>query len=958
MFFSAPSNFQNLPSLETYDILQDSKGFLWIMTDAGICRFDGNKLTVFTSKDGIPENVVFKAYEDNKGRIWFSTLSGYFFYYYNQSFHPINANEQLKTIAHSLSFNSFFIGKNDTLCAPLYGEVAGAIKGTMKIPPQNNYSTILIDSNGYKEIDRYVEINPLHPDEFIYGSGKKGMDPSNSSFSILYNKNILQIKYKEADLQGGNMSRGEVDRFGNAYLQTGQQLDVITKNGVHKGSFYFDDRITTCYVDYNNDLWVCTYSGGYLFKNSDLNKVPIRFLKDVSLAKALLDREGTLWVATLEKGVVRSVNAGILYFNEEKDKPIFLQKDSNRLNISYRSTKIISMLRNDSIFIETKLAKKKNTGGRLSVSFIDADFFCVGTGSGVSVYSQKKNNTPSFTYNGIEFKDIVRVGRDSLIFVSPAQLVIFFKGKDTIIRNPFPIRAIAKLNNQKIVVSSRNNSGIYEFSNNKFTPYLANLAPLRTRINSMVEDTKGNLWFATNEHGLYCYDTKKQLHQFTTANGMITDKINALAIDDKGNLWLGSYSGLTKLSYSAGLDYPQITNFNKNHGLPNVQVEKLMAFNGKIICISKDVCFYFQENHLRKNTVPPLNYIESVSINDISFDPKNKPVLTYDQNNLRVKASLISFKDIEQQTFLYKLIGYDNNWHASSTGEIGYTNLPHGNYVLTIYGLNNDNIKSNKPATFAFVISPPFWCTWWFILIESFSFLVVFYFAFRFWKMRIQKRAHDKALINQKIAEFKMTALRSQMNPHFVFNAISSIQHYILKQDTFNSYNYLSKFSLLIRTILDNSKEEYIALSQELNTLKLYIELEQIRFKEPFRFILVLDKELDMDTHIPTMLIQPYIENSIWHGLMPKKTNCILQLTLKKREAHIFVSIKDNGVGRNKTEKRNSLHESKGMSITEQRIKELETTNERKFNVTILDLSDEDGNAAGTEVQIIIPFDL
>jgi LytS/YehU family sensor histidine kinase len=213
-------------------------------------------------------------------------------------------------------------------------------------------------------------------------------------------------------------------------------------------------------------------------------------------------------------------------------------------------------------------------------------------------------------------------------------------------------------------------------------------------------------------------------------------------------------------------------------------------------------------------------------------------------------------------------------------------------------------------------------------------------------------------MINQKIAEFKMTALRSQMNPHFVFNAITSIQHYIIKQDTFKSYNYLAKFSLLIRTILDNSKEEYIALSQEINTLKLYIELEQIRFKQPFTFILDIDEQLEMDTYIPTMLIQPYVENSIWHGLMPKKSDCILEVKILKKETHIFVIIKDNGVGRKHTVKKSNLHESKGMSITEQRIKELETTNEKKFNVSILDLTDETGNATGTEIHIIIPFDL
>jgi LytS/YehU family sensor histidine kinase len=227
----------------------------------------------------------------------------------------------------------------------------------------------------------------------------------------------------------------------------------------------------------------------------------------------------------------------------------------------------------------------------------------------------------------------------------------------------------------------------------------------------------------------------------------------------------------------------------------------------------------------------------------------------------------------------------------------------------------------------------------------------------RYWKRNIEKKERDKAAINQQLAEFKMTALRSQMNPHFIYNAIGSIQHYILKNDIDQSFNYLSKFSSLIRKILNNSRNEYISLEDEISTLQLYIELEQIRFKHPFKFILTIDEKLDMYTDIPTMLIQPYIENSIWHGLMPKETEGRLELTFKKVEATVHIQIKDNGVGRETVEMKKKLHVSKGMSLTEQRIQTLENTSNKKFVTTIIDLKDEQGNPAGTEVNLIIPVD-
>jgi ligand-binding sensor domain-containing protein len=956
LFFSPPANFQNLPSFETYDVLQDHKGFIWITTDAGICRYDGAKLTVFTVKEGIDENVVFKAYEDVKARIWFNTLSGYFFYYENNTFHSIAANEQLKKICNAYPVSSFYIGEKDTLYCSTVQQT-----GIIKIPPQNNYRDVIRDTTGIIKENRFLVTNKLHPEECIVGKGlqlAQENDDDNYTLSLSYNKKTVSFKIREEDRFLGNYFICKIDIHKNIYFPTGKQLNVITEEGKVK-QYYFPQAILNCYLDKDNDLWVCTErKGGYLYKNGDLSKPPVRFLTSASVSSIRIDREGTIWATTLDKGIFQSMNKRLLCFNEKEDKATYLQKDYNRLNISYASKKIISIYKNDSICVNDGLRKILNFTTDLSTVFLDERYQYYTTTNAIFMLDSKKPGALLKLNGRTMVTEILKTGEDSILFLSAPFLTTFYKGKQEVIITPFPNRSILQLKNKKILISSRNNNGIYEFKNNNFIRFLVHLPQLQTRINSMLEDKFGNLWIATNEHGLYCYDMNQKLHQYTTINNLICDKINSLAIDEKNNLWIASYNGLTKLSYTKELQNIGITNFNKSHGIPNLQIDKLIYFNGKIACISKENFFYFEATELKKNTTPPLSYIESVSINDEPYNVKDIPVLSYDKKNLHIQTSLIAYKNTQQQRFIYKLIGYDKNWHYSATGDIQYTNLPHGKYDFTIYGLNNDNLRSNDPATFSFIIKKPFWLTWWFIKLEIIVFSALIYLIFKFWKNKIEKREHAKTLINQKIAEFKMTALRSQMNPHFVFNAISSIQHYILKQDTFKSYNYLAKFSLLIRTILDNSKEEYIAISQEINTLKLYIELEQIRFKQPFQFILDIDEKLDLETHIPTMLIQPYVENSIWHGLMPKKTNCILHLLLKKEEQHIFVSIKDNGVGRDKSGKTSDLHVSKGMSLTEQRIKELELSNGKKFSVHIIDLTDDKGNPTGTEVQLIIPFDL
>ena len=953
LFFSQPSNFQNLPSQETYSVFQDSRGFIWITTDAGICRYDGNNLTVFTVKDGIPENVVFKIYEDDKGRVWFSSLSGYLFYYKEGKFNSIHANEELKKICHSAHINTFFVGNEDTLFVTTGGSSAGGVKGFIKVVAKNNYSTILIDSVSFLSWSRFYMTNPKHPLQLLIGPGGSPVKNKSPELTAIYNKVTFPMTIRQEDWNGSTNPLGTVDRVGNLYTTVGKQLNIYTKTGALKGKYNFDSHIYSCYVDAEDDLWICTAKGGYLFKNSDIKKTPVSFLNMLPVSSIFVDREGTVWVATLEKGILKSMNKEILFFDTEKDTPVHFQKGLNQLNITYTSQQILSIYKNDSVFRDNKLKIILAPDEKLTFSFIDDNFYYLQINIQFLIWDRKKKvflNNNTF----LNIKETLKIGKDSMLFISAPHFVTFYNKKDNILRPPFPIRSALQLNNKKVLLSSRNNSGIYEFTNDKFIPYLPQLKQLKTRINCMIEDAQNNLWLATNEYGLYCYDRFKQLHHYTTANGIISDKINTLTIDDQHNLWLGSYNGLTKLTYADDLRKFQVTNFDKSHGLPSLQIEKITAFNGKVFCIAKNICFFFNEKRLKKNITPPLNYIQSVSINNNNYSLNSTAVLSYDQNNLRILASPITYKNTEQKKFLYKLNGYDEEWHASTTGEIQYTNLPHGKYNFVVYGLNNDNIKSTTPATFAFIIKRPFWLTWWFIAMEIILFCIISFFTLRFWKNKIQKKEHNKALLT----EFKMTALRSQMNPHFIFNAIGSIQHYILKNEIKQSYNYLSKFSMLIRNILNNSKEEYISLSQEINTLRLYIELEQIRFTNPFKFVIEVDEKLDMDMDIPTMLIQPYVENSIWHGLMPKESDAILELFFKKEEDALFVVIRDNGIGRKIKDPSQKTHISKGMSITEQRIQTLQATNQKKFVAIVVDLKDENNNSAGTEVQITIPFDL
>ena len=954
LYFKPFYSFQNLPSFETYFSLQDSKGNIWVSSDAGVSRYDGNSVTHFTTKDGLVENVIFKIYEDSKGRIWFSSLSGLICFYENNSFHSISANNELKELLKGRIGHSFFVGEKDTLYFSNLG-----FPGILKILPENNYKKVVpFLSKEMKKNNLNIFDNPIKPREHLNTTGIATV--TDSSLYLIRWKNIsFSIPAKKADFNFVNVGKIAISsRDDKLYSPHGLQLSVLNRADSSVNVYYFDKEIIYVHFDKNGDLWVlCKRGGGYLYKNADLTSKPIRFLDKLSVSSVMIDREGTIWATTLEKGIFICYSKSVFAIpNQDYDQICNLQVDTNRFLASYFSKKVISVFKNDSILFDTASCTY-NPEYYIYSYYQGKDYFYFCTHNGYSYVSQKKNETVPSAHIGPDvLKKFIPYNHDTVISFSTLN-VIMLKGKKILSKTTAPaiLNCICKLHDKTILIGSRDGNGIFELKNNRFIPYHPELKQLHIRINTIAEDKYNRLWIATDK-GLICLDENKVLYEHKKQDDPLSFKINALTIDENDNVWCSNTIGLIRIQSSNNLRNLSIAVFNTNHGLPDTRIEKLEAFDNKIWCTTKGYLFYFNNNSLIKNEQPPLTQLKSISINGTGHLISDTIVVPYDQNNISVKVLSSAFKFQGAKPFLYRLEGYDDKWQFLNTGIIQYTNLDHGTYKLSVYGVNDDGRKGTT-VSFTLIIRRPFWLTWWFISLIAILLIIIIIISARSWKRRIEKKERNKAAISQQLTEFKMTALRSQMNPHFIYNSIGSIQHYILKNEIDQSFNYLSKFSALIRKILNNSRNEFISLEQEISTLQLYIELEQIRFKDPFEFILTIDKELDMEVNIPTMLIQPYIENSIWHGLMPKETQGRLELILKKVDSTIHVCIKDNGVGRETGEMKKKHHISKGMSLTEQRIQTLEQTSNKKFVTTVIDLKDEQGNPIGTEVNLVIPFD-
>jgi len=215
--------------------------------------------------------------------------------------------------------------------------------------------------------------------------------------------------------------------------------------------------------------------------------------------------------------------------------------------------------------------------------------------------------------------------------------------------------------------------------------------------------------------------------------------------------------------------------------------------------------------------------------------------------------------------------------------------------------------------------------------------------------------------MNHKISEITQANLRQQMNPHFIFNTLNSIQYYMYQHDKLATNNYLTKFSNLMRKILDNSQHTSIPLNDEITALNLYLELESIRFKDKFDYEIKVDEEIDPLLYkIPTMLIQPYVENSICHGIMPREGKGSVRIDIKLEKDFLLCTIEDNGIGRNAARERNlkreTNHNSLGTQITTSRLDLVNALYGTSLKTVYTDLKNENGESAGTRVEIHIPI--
>ncbi len=957
-YFRNYSVEDGLPFIEVSAIFQDHHGNLWSGGYGGLSKFDGLIFTNYTPKEGLLNHSVTTINEDNAGNLLIGTISG------------INVFDGKKfsgyTVKDGLISNSITSSVKDA-----NGDIwFGTTKGISKLSGAKftNYSTK--DGLVNNEIKCFCQDKK--------GNIWIGTGNGISIFDQNHFRTITTLNGLSSNVING--IREDADHA--IWIATDNGLCKFADNKIScykKEQGLMDNTIKSIIIDYKNILWLATEHGLIKYDHEKFSDFSLRKDQNSNILNCFYeDYERNLWIGT---------NAGLF---------------------KYRGSPFVSFTAQDGITSNLIYGIIRDSKDNLWIG---------SQGGGLFKYDNK-TFTQYDTRKGLKAKTVYAIYEYSpgILWLATDEGLTIFDGKVFSKRKDSSgvfnkqINYIYKDSKGNIWLAGKDE--VYKYNGKTFLRLGFKGRNENAQVWTILEDMQGTLWLGTYLGGLIKYDGKT-FTECSNQLGFKNDSYLTSLIDKEGIIYFGCLDGVWM--YNPATPSIKPTNFNKtdgmssdlvysltfglrqdeiwagtNQGLNQIDIAEYKKTGQKsIIPFGKEEGFTGVECNSNGTWVDedgviwfgtvyglikydPNEYIENKAESKISITGfslfyndtllNDSVHLAYSDNNITFNYSGICLTNPGKVKYSYILEGFENQMSPPSKERFAtYSNLPSGTYTFKVISANNENLWNREPATFTFTINRPFWKTWQFNIALVLIIIICLLLSIRFRIRQIKNREKQKTELNKKIANIESQALRAQMNPHFIFNTLASIQDYISSNDTDAASTYLTKFAKLMRKIMENSKQQLITVAEEVEALKLYLELEVMRFKQKFEYHIKIDPSIDKNyDQIPSMLIQPYVENAIKHGLLPNEGNGKIEVILEKQGDTILCTIEDNGVGRKKSmeSKSNQIqqHKSMGMTITQERLSVLNSSLKSNIFVEIIDLY-ENGAPSGTKVKLIIPLE-
>lgn len=943
------SEKDGLPDVEFYNMMEDSKGFIWLAADKGFYRYDGNEFKVFTNKEKRGSSV-FEPKEDHLGRVWCCNISGQFFYAKDNELITFADLSQeiswqlagyLVTEKHLLVFTSLIAYKISLETK----EIEARIKLSDKLLGHpERFEDVLYITNEKEILTLDLELNILnritseeiHHDLSYRALGRSIIENHNGTSYLRFIDINSQSNIYIFDINSGRYEK--------------QKLEKELEESYIVGLDFYDDKIL---VSSSKGVWVYRLREGKMVYEN-------RYFEDEYVTRIVIDTNENYWLATLRNGVFVVPNIN----NDSYDFPDGIKDFKCTVKISDKVFFFGTATGKAGLYnIETNeielIDLKNNTS--IDCAFYDKEqqVIFISQQSQGAIYDLK---TKQYTIGGKHqnVRSLVYLEKDTYLYTNSNGAVKVKNGE--VERRMRNVRAYIGFHD----TISKNSYISYVDDLVKYDREF-NLTKIRyngERINA-VDITKtndGTIWVSTFKDGLYGIQNDSVIINYKKENGLTSNFIQKIK-GDGNDVWVVTNKGIQLLNTKT----KTFKTLTKSNGISTYLIYGIIPFKDKVVfATNKDIFTLDRKTAFKKRSKPEI-YFTGIQINEKDTLLQEKYILPHYQNAIKLSFNSNGFRSNEHIRYTSRLLGFNDDWIPVDEGIdfVKYNSLPVGNYTFQVKVAANSLADESEEIAIKISIKSPFWKRPWFILsiILSVLILIVLYYRNILKKRDIQKNKELEKLAQERELVFlKLENLRSQMNPHFIFNALNSIQEYIILNKKNLASDYLGKFADLIRIYLHHSNRGIIYLQEELNCLEMYLELEELRFEDKLKYELSVDESVDTEMiMIPTMLIQPYVENALKHGLLHKKGNGKLTISIQSATAEYIVCIiEDNGIGREKAfeikARKDKTYESIGTQVTQDRLDLLNYGKEKPIGVVIEDLYEEGTRKPkGTKVVITIP---
>ncbi|MGB0175982.1 MAG: two-component regulator propeller domain-containing protein [Owenweeksia sp.] len=905
---------------------------LMVITKAYGQQIKGSSVFVhYSIEDGLPSSEIYDILQDKQGYIWIATDKGVsrfdgteFVTYTTRD--GLSDNTILR-MAEDHRGRLWFIGYNRTLCY-LYNDSIYSFRYNDNILEATKKYFVNIASRFMIDEDENITL--------ITTVGRVVTIDSSGNTEV-YNHNVEYL----SQLKTWNRHERDIIK---------QALPEITDSilSIPGGQLYSKTRGAIRLFE-NDSAFSLATPNGVLYGNSGCRSCT-RVLEGEWITGFCSDDEGGMWFTTLTSGIFYMPNPEIQTYNlintgDRNNYVSFTFQDSTLLGfITGQEVYAYQPISEDFIRYNEKITyfripEKMRVEEGLKFEFrLDLDI----------LPKDERDILSPNTRMGIYASQEIN---DSTLLVSlSSSLFLVARINGNHIHSYYSKKTYPKV--FKILKSPTGNvwmgsiRGLYRYEENGDSLYPVNHEnPLfSSRIQDMVVTRDGLLVLGTRGRGIFIWNEKTDsIRHITAENGLLSNSINQLLYDARQDIvWAATSAGVNCVLRNAKGDYYTRNVLDRSDGLGSLDIRQIAFYKDYLFAGSGSMIIKVPKNDLNKHKHIPAFFLKDVEVNGNVHRLREHYKLPHNANDLGIGFQGISFNSR----------GVDGGWLETRETRVNYGSMPPGNYEFLVKAVNTQGIESHAKSI-TIQIVPPFWQTWWFrTLMIALGAATVFIIV-----RSIINRYKYQANIERRLNELRSLSLRARMNPHFIFNSLNSVQNYILKNQKEEANKFLIVFSRLIRLVLQNSDALEVVLEKELEMIGLYIDLEKKRLRKDFIYQEDIDPDIEIDNClIPSLLIQPFIENAIWHGNIHTREGGEIKLSIQLQgKEQLQVEIKDNGVGRKKSEKKRAKdHASYATSITRKRINLL-AEGDVSSAIQIEDAYPRE-QFVGTRVLFVIPY--